>query len=454
MSFFKRTVLSLSLAVMFTSPVMANEGPLLNDQDRALIERSRLILEQSAKMNAPEWLRMYDPEASVQQTDDGVKKWIPAAQQISDNSNDFVRKAIKSAYDVTNDAQIRTIESDIREDSPLLPGEELYYFVSFSQPENELKEILHAASEADARVILRGMRPGDRMVNQTAGAMYSLGKDIRPLPKVAMDPRLHNVFGVTEAPSMVYRKGNIFVKVKGVATTNWFLSKAREAQGTKDLGSVSSTYEISERDVVEEIQSRVAAVDWDAKRRKAMNRYINKLPDFSIPTAVQDSIYKIDPRVQFQKNITADDGTLLAAKGQVVNPINHFPGQSLTIFIFDGMSDPQKALVKEKMKTARGQIGLMTSRIDKEQGFQHISDMSKSYGQQVYILQQRMIDRFQLKFLPAEVHLGNGEIVVREFGIRSQEEAYFNERESKYKSDTDADDEEKPNSINTVQNKG
>lgn len=444
MSFFKKTVLGLSLAVTFASTATANDGPLLNDQDRALIERSRLILEQSAKMNAPEWLRMYDPEAPVQQTDDGVKKWIPAAQEISDNTNDFVRKAIKSAYDVTNGAQIRTIGSDIREDSPLVPGEELYYFVSFSQPESELKEILQAASDADARVILRGMRPGDRMVNHTARAMFMLGKDIKPLPKVAMDPRLHKVFGVTEAPSMVYRKGDEFVKVKGVATTNWFLTKAREAQGTKDLGSVSTTYEIAERDVVEEIQSRVAAVDWDAKRRKAMNRYISKLPDFKLPTAVKDSIYKIDPRVQFQKNITADDGTLLAAKGQVVNPIDHFPGQSLTLYIFDGMSEPQKALVKEMMKTARGQIGLMTSRIDKEQGFQHISDMSKDYGQQVYFLQQRMINRFQLKFLPAEVHLGNGQIVVREFGIRAQEVAYFREREAKFKSDGDTDTSKSP----------
>ena len=427
MLFSKSKIISMVFSVALVGYAIAE--PTLNYQDKESISRSLQIADQASKMNAPEWLRMYDSESSVQKSATGVKRWLPVAQEISDDTSSFLKETIKNVYsDVTDKSQVRTIESTVRANSPLEQGEELYYFVSFSQPESEIKEILQVAAEVDARVVLRGMRVGDKMVNHTAAAMAALASGISPTPKVSIDSRLHKIFNIDSAPTMVYRKGNKIVTVTGVATVRWLLGKARRANETIDLGRVSTTYDITERDVIEEIQSRVAAVDWDEKRKKAMNRYISKLPDFLMPTAINDATYKIDPRVRFNKDITAKDGSLLATKGQVVNPLDHFSGQSLTLYVFDGMSEPQKALVKKQMKTARGKIGLMTSRIDKEKGFQFLGDLSKEYSQQVYMLQQRMISRFQLKHLPAEIYLANGEMIIREFGIRAQEEALLAHR--------------------------
>ena len=451
MSFFNMKITTVALTVSLAGFAMAS--PTLNEEDMKMIGRSRQVIEQASKMDAPDWLRQYDSEAPLQKTENGVKRWLPEAQRIGDVSSEFVKKAIQEAYEVDAGTEIRTVEMDIRADSPLTEGEELYYFVSFAQPESEIKEILQASSEVDARVILRGMRPEDKMVNQTAYAMAALAKDIKPTPKVSIDPRLHTVFDIIEAPSMVYRKGDHVVSLKGLTTAEWFLNKSRESEGNVDLGKVSDTYEISERDVIEEIQSRVAAVDWDAKRQKAMNRYIEKLPNFNLPTAVKDEVYKIDPRVIFHKDVTAKDGTLLASKGQVVNPMDHFPGQSLTLFIFDGLSGPQRALVKKEIKNASGQIGLMTSRIDKQEGFQYLSDLAKEYGQQVYMLQERMVTRFQLRYLPVSVTLANGEMIVREFGIRAQEDALHEAKEANYQNNetieaaavTEAESSEKHN---------
>lgn len=70
----------------------------------------------------------------------------------------------------------------------------------------------------------------------------------------------------------------------------------------------------------------------------------------------------------------------------------------------------------------------MTSRIDKEEGFKFISDLSKEYKQQVYMLQERMINRFQIRKLPVQIYLGNGEIVVREYGVKAQEDALMKQR--------------------------
>ncbi|HFG1873977.1 TrbC family F-type conjugative pilus assembly protein [Vibrio cholerae] len=428
MSFFRKKLgAGMLLGLTATSSFAA---PTLTAEDMATFEQNKKLIQQSKKMDAPSWLRQYDANAPVESAPEGVKRWIPAAQQIGDDSHSFIEKTIQDTYKVVDKSKIRTIDMKPRPDSPLKDGEELYYFVSFSQPVSELKDILKTASEVDARVVLRGMRPEDKMVNQTAAAMYGIAKEFRPTPKVSIDPRLHTVFGITQAPAMVYRnsKDNHIVTVNGVASLDWFLEKSRDSKKTENLGVVSSTYDIIERDVIEEIQERVAAVDWDAKRRKAMNRYIQNLPDFLIPTAQEDAMYKIDPRVQFHKDVTAKDGTLLATKGQVVNPIDHFPGMSLTLYIFDGLSEQQRALVHEEIKNGYGKIGLMTSRIDKEEGFKFISDLSKEYKQQVYMLQERMINRFQIRKLPVQIYLGNGEIVVREYGVKAQEDALMKQR--------------------------
>lgn len=436
MSFFRKKLGAGILLGLTTSSSFA--APTLTAEDMDMFEQNKKLIQQSKKMDAPGWLRQYDANSTVENTPEGVKRWIPAAQRIGDDSHAFLEKTIQNTYNVVDKDKIRTIDMKPRPDSPLKENEELYYFVSFSQPVSELKDILKVASEVDARVILRGMRPEDRMVNQTAAAMYGIAKEFSPTPKVSIDPRLHKVFGINQVPAMVYRnsKSNHTVSVNGVASLDWFLEKARDSKKTENLGAVSTTYDIIERDVIEEIQERVAAVDWDAKRRKAMNRYIQNLPDFLIPTAQEDAIYKIDPRVQFHKDVKAKDGTLLATKGQVVNPIDHFPGMSLTLYIFDGLSEQQRALVHEEIKNGHGKIGLMTSRIDKEEGFKFISDLSKEYKQQVYMLQERMINRFQIRKLPVQIYLGNGEIIVREYGVRAQEDALMKHR-IKENSDTE-----------------
>lgn len=430
MSFFNRTRLVLACASLISISVTA--GPTLSEEDMNMFSDNNAMMQKTRDLDAPSWMRQYDPTAPVEKTDKGVRRWIPAAQKIGNDTSEFIQKTIGNAYGVEDKSQIKTIDMRVRKGSPIRPDEELYYFVSFSQPESEIKEILQAASEVDARVILRGMRPGDKMVNHTAAAMYALGKEIRPLPKVAIDSRLYKVFDIQAAPAMVYRRGKQIVKVKGVATAKWFLSKSREDKDSKSLGSVSGTYEIVERDVIEELQARAAQIDWERKRKEAVKRYINKLPDYKIPTATEDAIYQINPRVQFTKDSHAKDGSLLAAKGQVVNPLKFFPGQEMTLFFFDPLSEKQVALVKEQRKSSRGQLQYLMSRIDKDKGFQFISDMSKEFKQQVYLMQSRMIERFQIRHLPAQVYLGNGKIVVKEYGIAAQEEALHAEREAEF----------------------
>lgn len=420
MSLSKRHLNILALAVAISTNVSAS---VLTANDMDMIQKSQGIMQAAIDQGAPDWLRTYDAKQAVENDGERTHKWQPIAEQIANDGSDLVVRSIEKTYGVTGDdrKKIKTISSELRADSPLVKGEELYYFISFSESKSELKQILQAAAEVDARVILRGMRPQDKYVNQTSYAVNMLGKDIRPVPKIAIDPRLFKVFNVTEAPAMVYRKGNKYVVGKGIATSKWFIDKGREAEKNfKDLGKLSSTKPIAERDLIEEIQSRVAQIDWDAKRKAAVERYVKKLPSFYLPPAQVDNVYKIDPRITFTKDVRAKNGQLLAAKGAVVNPLDYFPGKKLSLFVFDPLSDMQKSLVKQQMKQANGEVALLVTRIDKEKGLSSFQTLSSEMGQQVYMLQQQMVKRFQLQHTPSKVMLGDGKIIITEYGTRSQ----------------------------------
>ena len=420
MCLFKTKTIVSGLLLILASQSSAS---ILSGDDMNMLRKSQAIMTAAAEGDAPDWLKNYSSEKAVENNGSGWKKWKPAAEKIAHNSDDFVTKSIAKTYGVmgAERKKIHTIPSAIRADSPLKKGEELYYFISFSESDAEIKEILQAAADVDARVILRGMRHQDKYVNQTSYAINVMGKDIRPVPKVAIDPRLFKVFNITKAPMMVYRKGNKWVVGNGITTTNWFLTKSREVKGNyKSLGELSPTKPIAEKDLIEEIKSRVAKIDWEAKRKKAMDRYFEKLPNFYLPPAQVDNTYEVDPRVRFTKDVRTKAGKILAKKGSVVNPMDYFPGKTLNLFVFNPKSNMQKALVKQQMKLTKGEDALLVTGINNEKGLDSIRDISNEMGMQVYLLQERMIKRFQLQHSPSKVELGNGKIIITEYGTRSQ----------------------------------
>jgi len=421
MSFFKVTVLMLGM--LSTHSVVA-EQPILSASDLDIVQKSRQIISDSSALQKPAWMNEYSSNKSIGMTEKGMKRWAPVVNDIAQDGQDFVLNTIQDTYNILEQdkGNIKTISHGNRDvNSPLKTDEELYYFVSFSQSEAELKDILTASSLADARVVLRGIRPTDKTINQTAKAIYNIGKAILPTPKVAIDPRLFSIFDINSVPAMVYRKGDKYVKADGLSSTDWFLEQARiQSDGVSDLGNISMTYDILEKDMILEMQARTAAVDWDSKKKKVVKNYTDSLPFFNIPVATKDHSYSIDPRVKFNKDITAKDGTLIARKGQVINPIDRFPGNGLTLFIFDGLSDVQRELVKEKVKIAKGNIGLLVTGIDKDKGLDFIGDLRREFKRPVYLVQQRMIQRFQIQHVPTQVYLGNGNITVNEYGIAPQ----------------------------------
>ncbi|MEF1216361.1 hypothetical protein REH76_00865, partial [Photobacterium damselae] len=76
--------------------------------------------------------------------------------------------------------------------------------------------------------------------------------------------------------------------------------------------------------------------------------------------------------------------------------------------------------VKQQMKQANGEVALLVTRIDKEKGLSSFQTLSNEMGQQVYMLQQQMVKRFQLQHTPSKVMLGDGKIIITEYGTRSQ----------------------------------
>lgn len=423
MSYFKTVVFLLC----FTCVAWA-DSPILSKEDFAIIDKSRQIIEQAGGKgtNVPNWLKDYRADKTLYMDESKRQAWIPAAKEIADEGRDFVLDTIQDVYDVTVDdrQRLKTIDDSIRSDSPLQDGEQLYYFVSSSQPKSELVDIMQTSAMVDARIVLKGMRPQDTMVNQTARAFIQLGKHIRPLPKVSIDPRLYTVFNIEQAPSMVYRKGNKYVFLSGVTGVDWFLEQARQAgEGKTDLGNYSTTYDVVERDMIAEMKARTAAIDWESKKKKVVENFVKRLPVFTFPVAQEDHQYQIDPRIRVKNDILAKDGTLIAKGGTVINPTESDYGLKTSLFVFNAKSDLQRALVKKKLAQTDGLINLLITEIDKERGLDFIGDLERELNYPVFMLQERMIHRFQLRHVPSLVEVGDGKIIVSEYGMPKQREA-------------------------------
>ena len=63
---------------------------------------------------------------------------------------------------------------------------------------------------------------------------------------------------------------------RGIINTSWLRERVKRDKATGDLGKWGETVAIAERDLIEEMKSRLAGIDWQAKKDQAVARYWDK----------------------------------------------------------------------------------------------------------------------------------------------------------------------------------
>ena len=283
-----------------------------------------------------------------------------------------------------------------------------WIFVSFSMPEQQIVEALAYASEEKATVVFRGIDAGSDL-GSFIKKVKSFGRRLKRAPDTVLDPILFRKYGIDAVPAIVEGlPGKQTKSVRGMLNFAWL---AKEEPG--DHGVRGNTHPVQEADFIEEMQRRMAQIDWKAQQEKSIQGYWQRHGDFVLlPEAGQDSVRRFDPSIVVTQDIRLPDGTLLAEKGKKINPQQILPMRTAYVF-FDATLKGQVLKAKEigREMGAQGKpVTYITSRMDADRGWEHAKELEGEFGMPVALLTRQLAERFEIKRLPSLVK-GDGDML-------------------------------------------
>ena len=317
-------------------------------------------------------------------------------------------------------------------------------FASLSMPDNDIKELYRSlAGTKDTAIVIRGLPKGTTTINEAIRKIQQIAIDmkLKDAPSVVMNPVWFEQYHVSVVPTIVKLKSTtamqsvdpnnlkpkeppkVEARVEGVLSTLWLNDRIRE--GMKgDLGRMGPVYEIGETDIVAEMQSRAAKIDWDAKKKNAYARVWNNLPFEELPKATQDKKRLVDPTFILKQDIKGTDGTVIAARGTKVNPLDSRPFTRLMV-VFNGDDEKEIEFVRSHLKQWQKRLGkkdeqtfLILTKLNRQKGWKAYEQITKTMDAKIYLLQNDIKTSFQLEASPCLVYQQGRYFAVEEYKVQ------------------------------------
>lgn len=295
--------------------------------------------------------------------------------------------------------------------APRPDGERVLLFITLGEKAEErveenrrlLREIRETSPEAV--VVLRGLPVGCRTLGEAVRYLKRVAD--KDGPPVLLNPLLFRRYGVTVAPTLVYeRDGAAVAQARGIINARWLLGRVEKEKATGDLGKWGETVAIAERDMIEEMQSRLAAVDWEAKKRQAVANFWRKPRLLELPPAQQDKVFYLDAAYQVERDFVLPDGKVLARAGEKINLFKVLP-PTFYLVVFDARDPRQVAWAKQvgREQSARRRVKYLVTAIPEpeERGWEVWERLHEEMGAPVYLLDEMVRERFQLRHAPSTV---------------------------------------------------
>lgn len=358
-------------------------------EDHEWLDRSRKILEHSVGQALPPWLRT-QPDAH----------------------------ALATAEALVGQA----LGQDARAASKPVPGRVLI-FTSFSVPQATQKNLLDQAAEPGVVFVFRGV-PNGATVPDVVRRLKRLLSDDAPVPQVMLDPTLFHRYAIDRVPSFVLERDSNHKPViaEGAVNVKWLRRMAPSViAGSEHLGKRAESYAIAEADLIQEMQQRMAGIDWAARREAAMRDFWTRRQDqfVTLPDSRERQEFLVDPSVRVTEDLEDAEGSLLVAAGHTFNPLAWAP-LSKTIVVFRGTDTKQVAtaatLARKARAGGRGVI-LLTTDVHTDRGWEHLSELERTLAGAVYVLPHALVERFHLRRIPATVASRGQQLLVTEVPV-------------------------------------
>lgn len=336
------------------------------------------------------------------------------------------------------------------------------FFISESMGKEKVKALIDAyAGDNTVRFVLKGFN-GKGTINDGLKWLLDLVLKMNPQPNILLDPELFERYSVTVAPTMLLervdgvpvekqssleRKISKTLKnlamalglaedqskltadqiaeqvatkktltrhpaliVSGVTSREWAIRKAQEGAEFKQK-TQGEVFEISERDIQEIAKERVAKIDWERKKKEALNRFWERQQDhyISLPFAQESSERIVDPSIVLNRDVYGADGSVVFKAGQKFNPFDRMPFTK-TVIVFNA-SMPKEVetvakLVKEEQSQNRNVLLLVTE-FKSSRASEQIKSMNETLREPVYLLTPELKERFQIRTTPTVVRGDN-----------------------------------------------
>jgi conjugal transfer pilus assembly protein TraW len=385
-------VLAWSVPGQGADAAQASEDlPQISADAPAWLERSREILEAASQSEATSWLRSELPrdllEAAADLAGKGAQQVLPAGP-----------------------------------DTPAV--DRVLIFASFSVPPATFRNLLAQAAEPNVMLVLRGL-PAGADVRKTLLRLKALLSDDESVPNVLIDPTLYRRYRIERVPTFVLDRGATRTPIiaTGAITLESFRRMASTVHaGGEHLGRRAETYAIAERDLILEMQERLARIDWGARKQAAIDGFwkSSRGTFVDLPDARESRAFIVDPTVRVTEDIEDAEGQRLVSAGETFNPLD-WVRLTKTLIVFRG-TDPEHVAIAAHVARAARQAGrpvtLLTTRVDVERGWSHLSQLERDLAGAVYVLPASLAERFQLAHVPATVVSQGRHLLVTELPVK------------------------------------
>lgn len=298
---------------------------------------------------------------------------------------------------------------------PLGDGFKTFIFVSWSLGDSGIKSILSRYDGVEGTaIVFRGIPEGQSLA-QGVMAVQALSMETKSALPVLLDPIAFKTHGITSVPAVAIENpdGSTLIKAAGTFSAER-LREALEEGTDGDLGLLGPTLDIHEPDLIEVAQQKMAELDLEAMKQKAIDRFWHRQAGHPLPTVMEDAERRVDPTVIIHQDILDAAGNIVTPAGEI-NPLDFMPFDQKLVII-DPEQPWQVALAAEEVRNTRQSITVtvMATRIDPDKGWKLFESTQEQIDAALYLLPPDMASRFQIAKVPSIVTADSQNFIVTE----------------------------------------
>jgi len=183
-------------------------------------------------------------------------------------------------------------------------------------------------------------------------------------------------------------------------------SVSLEVASAKEIAITGRTFDIAERDALEEIEERVRAVDWQKFLKRIKPQEYRPKNLVELPRTRMQQKRLIDMTYTLETDIVNDKGELLYPKGYKINPADFVPFRK-TLVVINGQDQEQVKWFEQSDLRNRLDVSLFLSAGDS-------MDIARKLGRPTYYATLPLIGRFQIQTVPSVIRAKEGLMQIEE----------------------------------------